>query len=127
MLFFAKRLLNDEFLTVGGLDVQSPVTGFEYDGACHRCIDKELQRKGDRIWGRDEQLTFIYLFGILCRFQHCTGHITRVVGRGKENYYIQFVTVLYCKLPINGKQLRAFPLEAVPGTEPRPPIWECYT
>ena len=59
---FCKRLLNDEFLTVGGLDVQSLVTGFEYDGACHRCIDKELQRKGDRIWGRDEQLTYLFIW-----------------------------------------------------------------
>ena len=41
-------------------------------------------------------------------------------GRGNQN--IQFVRVLYCKLPTNGKQLPAFPLEAVPGIEPRPHI-----
>ena len=37
---------------------------------------------------------------------------------------VEFVRVLYCKLPTNGKQLPAFPLEAVPGTEPRPQRWE---
>ena len=44
--------------------------------------------------------------------------------KGRGNQYIQLVKVLYCKLPTNGKQLRAFPLEAVPGTEPRPQRWE---
>ena len=32
--------------------------------------------------------------------------------------------VLYCKLPTNGKQLPAFPLEAVLGIEPCPQRWE---
>ena len=31
---------------------------------------------------------------------------------------------MYCKLPTNSKQLPAFPLEAVPGIEPRPQRWE---
>ena len=62
----------------------------------------------------------IYLFGVLRRFQHCTGHITTGSWKGRGNQYIQFVRVLYCKLPTNGKQLPAFPLEAVPGIEPRP-------
>ena len=44
--------------------------------------------------------------------------------KGRGNQYIQFVRVLCCKLPTNGKQLPAFPLEAVPGTEPRPQSWE---
>ena len=44
--------------------------------------------------------------------------------KGRGNQYIQFVRVLYCKLPTNGKQLPAFPLEAVPGIEPRPQRWE---
>ena len=44
--------------------------------------------------------------------------------KGRGNQYIQFVRVLYCKLPTNGKQLLAFPLEAVLGTEPRPQRWE---
>ena len=67
---------------------------------------------------------FIYLFGVLRRFQHCTGHITTGSWKGRGNQYIQFVRVLYCKLPTNGKQLPAFPLEAMPGTEPRPQRWE---
>ena len=67
---------------------------------------------------------FIYLFGVLCRFQHCTGHITTGSWKGRGNQYIQFVGVLYCKLPTNGKQLPAFPLEAMPGTEPQTQRWE---
>ena len=62
----------------------------------------------------------IYLFGVLHRFQHCTGHITTGSWKGRGNQYIQFVRVLYCKLPTNRKQLPAFPLEAVPGIEPLP-------
>ena len=58
------------------------------------------------------------------RLQHCTGHIMMGSWKGRGNQYIQFVRVLYCKLPTNGKQLPAFPLEAVPGTEPRPQRWE---
>ena len=38
--------------------------------------------------------------------------------KGRRNQYIQFVRVLYCKLPTNGKQLPAFSLEAVPGIKP---------
>ena len=66
----------------------------------------------------------IYLFGVLCRFQHCTGHITTGSWKGRGNQYIQLVKVLYCKLPTNSKQLPAFPLEAMPGIEPRPQRWE---
>ena len=64
------------------------------------------------------------LFEVLRRFQHCTGHITTGSLKGKGNQYIQLVKVLYCKLPTNGKHLPAFPLEAGPGTEPRPQRWE---
>ena len=53
---------------------------------------------------------FIYLFGVLHRFQRCTGHITTGSWKGRGNQYIQFVRVLYCKLTTNGKQLPAFPL-----------------
>ena len=67
---------------------------------------------------------FIYLFGVLRCFQHCTGHITTGSWKGRGNQYIQFVRVLYCKLPTNGKQLPAFPLEAVLGIEPRPQRYE---
>ena len=66
----------------------------------------------------------IYLFGVLHHFQHCTGHITTDSWKGRGNQYIQFVKVLYCKLLTNGKQLPAFPFEAVLGTEPRPQRWE---
>ena len=34
---------------------------------------------------------------------------------GVKVLYIQFVRVLYCKLPTNSKQLPAFPLEVRPG------------
>ena len=50
---------------------------------------------------------FICLFGVLCSFQYCTGHIMRGTWKGRGNQYIQFVRVLYCKLPTNGKQLPA--------------------
>ena len=69
-------------------------------------------------------ILFIYLFGALRRFQHCTGHITTGSWMGRGNQYIKFVRVLYCKLPTNAKQLPAFPLEAVTGIKPRPQRWE---
>ena len=56
--------------------------------------------------------------GFLCRFQHCTGHITTGSWKGRGNQYIEFARVVYCKLPTNGKQLPAFPLKAVTGIEP---------
>ena len=71
-----------------------------------------------------EHNLFIYLFGVLRRFQHCTGHITTGSWKGRGNQYIQFVRVLYCKLLTNGKQLPAFPLETMLGIEPRPQRWE---
>ena len=37
---------------------------------------------------------------------------------------MQFIRVLHCKLPTNSKQLPAFPLETVQGTEPQPQRWE---
>ena len=55
--------------------------------------------------------TSVYLFGVLRRFQHCTGHITMGSWKGRGNQYIQLVKVLYCKLLTNGKQLPVFPLE----------------
>ena len=65
-----------------------------------------------------------FLFGVLHRFQHRTGHITMGSWKGRGNQYIQFIRVLYCKLPTKGKQLPAFPLEAMPGIKPRPQRWE---
>ena len=32
--------------------------------------------KKSKYWVSVGILDFIYLFGVLCRFQHCTGHIT---------------------------------------------------
>ena len=72
----------------------------------------------------NERYIFIYLFGVLRRFQHCTGHITMGSWKGRGNQYIEFATVLYCKLPTNGKQLPAFPHRALTGIEPRPQRWE---
>ena len=66
----------------------------------------------------------IYLFGVLRRFQHCTGHITTGSWKGRGNQYIEFARVLYYKLPTNGKQLPAFPHKALTGIEPRPQRWE---
>ena len=62
-------------------------------------------------------IQYIYLFGVLRHFQHCTGHIMTGSWKGRGNQYIQLVKVLYCKLP-------AFPLKAMPGTEPQPQRWE---
>ena len=39
-------------------------------------------------------LSFICLFGVLHRFQHCTGHITMGSWKGRGNQYIQFIRVL---------------------------------
>ena len=68
------------------------------------------------------------LFGVLRRFQHCTGHITTGSWKGRGNQYIEFARVVYCKLPTNGKQLPAFPLEPVRGSNPglRGGRRECY-
>ena len=52
--------------------------------------------------------------------QHCTGHTTTGSGKGIGNQHIHFARVLYCKLLTIGKQLPAFPLEALLGTKPRP-------
>ena len=70
----------------------------------------------------------IYLFGVLRCFQHCTGHITMGSWKGRGNQYIEFTRVVYCKLPTNGKQLPAFPLEPVRGSNPslRGGRRECY-
>ena len=51
-----------------------------------------------------------------------------------ETRNIQLIKVLYCKLPTNGKQQPAFPLEHRPGTSvecvttlpPLPPPCLCY-
>ena len=62
--------------------------------------DKNNQKCGELF---QENFDFIYLFGVLRHFQHCTGHITTGSWEGRGYQYIQFVRVLYCKLPTNGK------------------------
>ena len=83
-----------------------------------------------KVWRQQEKKTQktvisrICLFGVLRRFQHCTGHITTGSWKGRGNQYIEFARVVYCKLPTNGKQLPAFPLTAMTGIDPRPQRWE---
>ena len=59
----------------------------------------------------------LFIWG-LRRFQHCTGHIMTGSWKGRGNQYIEFARVVYCKLPTNGKQLPAFPLEPLRGSNP---------
>ena len=61
-------------------------------------------------------LELICSIGVLRSFPHCIGHVTTGSFVGRGNQYLQLVKVLYCKLPIIGKQLRTFPLG--PGFEP---------
>ena len=72
---------------------------------------------------QDHRPVPIYLFGVLRRFQHCTGHITTGSWKGRGNQYIELARVPYCKLPTNGKQLPAFPHKGLTGIEPRPQRW----
>ena len=51
----------------------------------------------------------IYLFEVICCFQHCTGHITTDSFVGRENQYIQLVKVLYYKLLPIDKQIPTLP------------------
>ena len=88
----------------------------------YRCI-LQLILTNDRKIGVKICVSLNYLF-IWGHFQHCIGHITTGSWKGRGNQYIRFVMVLYCKLPTNGKQIPAFPLEAGPGTKPRPQRWE---
>ena len=73
---------------------------------------------GTRKRGSLHVVGFIYLFGVLRCFQHCTGHIMTGSWKGRGKQYIEFVRVLYYKLLTIGKKLPAFPLEAVPGIKP---------
>ena len=79
-------------------------------------LEKHSQLTHSPVMGTD-CLFFVYLFGVICLFQHYRGHITTGSWKGRGNWYIQLVDVLYCKLPTNGKQLPAFPLEVRPGTK----------
>ena len=41
-----------------------------------------------KIIKENKRKSFIYLFGVLHRFQHCTGHITTGSWKGRGNQYI---------------------------------------
>ena len=62
---------------------------------------------------------FIYL-GFYVTFNTGTGHIATGSWKSRGNQCIQFVRVLYCKLPTNGKQLPASHLR--PCREPNPDL-----
>ena len=59
----------------------------------------------------------IYLFGVLCRFQHYARHITTGSFEGRGNQYMQLVKVLYSNLTIINKQLQTLPQKSL-GFEP---------
>ena len=66
---------------------------------------------------------FIYLFGVLRRFQHCTGHITMGSWKGRANQ--TYSSLGGSVLPTIGKQLPALPCrESNPGL--RGGRRECY-
>ena len=69
-------------------------------------------------------LVYFFYLGFYVAFNTVQVKSQRGSWKGRGNQYIQLVRVLYCKLLTNGKQLPAFPLEAMPGTEPRPQKWE---
>ena len=72
-------------------------------------------------WLYPQNVLFIYWGFTLLSTLYC---IMTGSWKGRRNQYIQFVRVLYSKLPTNGKQLPTFPLEAVQGIEPWPQRWE---
>ena len=65
----------------------------------------------------------IYLFGILCHFQHSTCHITTGSFVGRGNQYIHLIKALYCKLVNFGNKLPTFP-HKVRGLNRRPQRWD---
>ena len=72
---------------------------------------------------------FIYLFGVLRRFQHCTGHITKGSWKGRGNQYIQFIRgfcTVNCRPTASNYQLSHLRLcrESNPGL--RGGRRECY-
>ena len=64
---------------------------------------------------------FIYL-GFYVAFNTVQVISRRVVGRAEETSTYSWSR--FCTGMTNGKQLPAFPLDSVPGTEPRPQRWE---
>ena len=66
----------------------------------------------------------IYLVSVLHNTYSIFGYIVMGSWKGRGNQFIQMVKVLYCKLPTNGKQQPAFPLEVGLGFELRSHRWE---
>ena len=83
-------------------------------------IEFKIQQCRKRLYGTlykpSVKTFYLFIWGFTC-----TGYITPGSWKGRR---IQYIRVLYCKLLTNGKPLPALPLEAVPGTEPRPQRWE---
>ena len=69
-------------------------------------------------------MLYLFIWVLTSLSTHCIGDSTTGSWEGRGNQYIQLVKVLYCKLPANGKQLPAFPLEVEPGTELRSQRWQ---
>ena len=70
---------------------------------------------------------YIYLFGVLRRFQHCISyHDGQLGGQRKPVHTVS--QVLFCKLPTNGKQLPASHFRS--GRKPNPNLRggrrDCY-
>ena len=62
----------------------------ELTEACDRGAIPYLERKGiPQSWGIITKAAGLFcLFGVLRRFQHCTGHITTGSWKGRGNQYI---------------------------------------
>ena len=75
---------------------------------------------------KKNKVPHVFILGFMSLFN--TVQVTTGSWKGRGNQYIQFVRVLYCKLPTNSKQLPAFPLEATlgPNHSLRGGRRECY-
>ena len=94
-----------------------------YANRLSRWISKHIKEKPYNLKYCIRFYLFIYS-GFYIAFNTVQVILRRVVGRAEETSTFSSPGFLYCKLPTNGKQLPAFPLEAVPGIEPRPQRWE---
>ena len=57
-------------------------------------------------------IVYLFIWILMSLSTHSTSHITMGSFIGRGNQYLQLVKVLYCKLPTNGMQLLAFPLNS---------------
>ena len=81
------------------------------------CAQGNFYRSGMRDLNPVSIDLFIYL-GFYVTFNTVQVISRRVVGRAEKTSTCSLYGVLYCKLPTNGKQLPAFPLEAVRESNP---------